>query len=160
MRKTITITLAVLISFMVLESAQASPEHWTEVTRFTGSTDQNTIYFTCSHNEWRLNWTYTPNAQYPTLAGFACTIKDNESLTIDSIYQTGNETTSGLTYMHNKPGTFYLTIGVANLVDYTIIIEQDLDSIPEYPVGLLFAMLTIAIGIATATRHRARPRAP
>jgi len=159
MRKTTTLTLAVLISLMALGVSRASPEQWTEATRFTGSADQNTAYFTCNHNEWRLNWTYTPSPQYPTLAGFACTIKDNESLTVDSIIQSGNESTSGLTYIHNKPGTFYLTIGVANLVDYTIIIEQDLNSVPEFPVGLLFAMLIIAIVIATAIKRRARFKA-
>jgi len=159
MRKTITIMLTVLISLILLEVVRASPEQWTEVTRFTGSTDQNTAYFVCNHNEWRVNWTYTPNPEYPTAAGFACTIKDNVSLTIDSIYQSGNETTFGLTYLHNKAGTFYLTIGVANLVDYTIIIEQDLDSIPEYPIGLLFAMLTIALVPLAVLKHRARLRA-
>jgi hypothetical protein len=131
----------------------ASPANWTETTRFTGSVSQDTDYFTCTHAEWRINWTYTPNPDYPQFAGFILATKDNQTRLVSYIYQSGNDTTSGLTYVHNKIGQFYLAISATNLIDYTIIIEQDLDSIPEFPLGPAFVLLTATLFIAVLARR-------
>ena len=85
----------------------------------------------------------------PTSAGFALYVYPrNDNVSIASILQMGNTTTSGTTYIHNQQGEFYLRFGVANLENYTVVIEQDTASVPEF--SLMFLMLMIAIGIVTA----------
>jgi hypothetical protein len=133
--------------------ALASPANWLEVIRFTGPTTQDTDYFTCTHAEWRLNWSYNPDPSYPQYAGFAFATKNNLSQTVNSVYQSGNQTTSGLTYVHDEIGQFYLSISTANLLDYTIIVEQDIDSIPEFPLGSVFALLAATLVIAILARR-------
>jgi hypothetical protein len=65
---------------------------------------------------------------------------------VTTIYETGNATTEGASYIHGERGTFYLAISAANLAEYTIIIQQDIDSIPEAQ-GLI---AILAIGCAGA----------
>ena len=56
--------------------------------------------------------------------------------------------TSGVSNIHNNTGTFYMKINVLNTEEYSIIVEEDLHSIPEFPMSsmiLLFAVLTATI---------------
>lgn len=154
-RNSIIVFACALAVLSLCSQAYASPSNWTEVTRFTGSATQDTDYFVVIHSEWRINWTYTPNPAYPTMADFGITAKDNTSSLVTSIFETGNTTTTGITYVHNWQGTFYLSISVANLQSYTIIIQQDLDSIPEYTNLTLLASLGLA-GLALIISKRTR----
>ena len=51
---------------------------------------------------------------------------------------------SGISYIHNNSGTFYMRINVTNAQGYTIIVEQDLDSIPEFPSFLILPLVLMA----------------
>ena len=42
---------------------------------------------------------------------------------VSTIYESGNATTEGTSYIHNKQGTFYLAISVANIPGYVVVIE-------------------------------------
>jgi len=136
----------------------ATPENWSEVVRFTRSgTDQyTTAYFTCSHAEWRIRWSYVPDPSYPQYTAFSIfTYPQGESaMYIDFIYKTGGSDTSGTSYIHSKQGTFYSKIGVSSTQSYTIIIEQDLDSIPEFPLFLILPLFMISTLLAVIVYRR------
>ena len=127
----------------VPDIAYATPSDWSEVTRFTGSaTDMYTTdYFTCDHVEWRIRWEYVPT-EY-TVFNVVTYPQGEDALYIDFIYKTGSEDTNGISYIHNKQGTFYMKINVANTESYTIIIEQDLESIPEFQSFFILSLFIV-----------------
>ncbi|MFC1487317.1 nitrous oxide reductase family maturation protein NosD [Thermoproteota archaeon] len=134
--------IMVLFCFCVLVStsgvAFASSENWVEVTRFTGSGTEllKTDYFTCNQTEWRIRWEYIPDLQYPNLISFSVYTYpimegDRGPTYANVINKVGIENTSGTSYIHDYPGTFYMYINNVGTESYTIIVEQNLDSIPE-----------------------------
>ena len=58
----------------------------------------------------------------------------------------GEYGTNGTEYIHDKNGTFHLEI-ISTAQSYTLIIEQNLESIPEFPswAPMLIVLLIIAI---------------
>ena len=58
--------------------------------------------------------------------------------------KTGTKDTSGTSYIHEYPGTFHMRINVGATESYTIIVEQDLDSIPEFPSWLVIPIFLAA----------------
>jgi len=51
----------------------------------------------------------------------------------------------GVSYIHNLKGTFYMEI-ITNAENYTIIVEQDITSIPEFaPATLAIVLITVSI---------------
>jgi len=152
----VSILSFVLLSFLLCSNL-AGAVSWVEVTRFTGSGDYITDYFTCNHAEWRLDWNYTPAPSYPTLASFAIYIyPKNENVSIFSVLQTGNTTTSGTTYAHDQQGEFYLKFLAANLQSYAVIISQDVDSVPEFSPIVLLLMFAAGIVVAMILGKKAR----
>lgn len=131
---------------------------WVQVTQFSGSASETTDYFTVSHAEWRVDWTYTPDPTYPQYASFYLDIyNQNQSEWPASIDQLGNTTTNGTTYVHNLSGTFYCDISVSSVTGYTITIEQDVNSVPEYPAFfLILALLTVLFITFAAFRKRSK----
>jgi len=64
---------------------------------------------------------------------------------------------SGVSYIHNQKGTFYMEI-ITNAENYTIIIEQDTDSIPEFtPFALIVALITVSV-LAVALSKKVEKR--
>ena len=118
-------------------------EDWNEVARFTGSGTTN--YFTCEHAEWRIRWEYKPEI-FHFLFGVYVYEQGEDVFFIEAITKSGNEQPNGVTYIHDQKGTFYLDITTANIDKFTIIIEQDLNSIPEFPSwAILPLVLTITL---------------
>lgn len=146
-----------LLFWAILAASPVWASTWTQVTRFTGSTSQTTDYFTVSHAEWRVNWTYTPDPQYPQYAGFYLNVyNQNKSEWPVAIIQSGNTTTQGTTYVHNLQGTFYCEITITSITGYTITIEQDLTSVPEYGnVAFILAMLPVSLVVLFVVRKKA-----
>jgi len=159
MEKKKTFTLAVLTIIIAMSMATSSVKavDWVEVVRFTGG--GTTDYFTCDHVEWRITWEYTPDKNYPSLAVFnVVTYREGaDVMFIDYIFKTGDSDTSGVSYIHNKDGTFYMKINVANAESYTIIVEQDLNSIPEFtPVALIIGLMTVSASAVVLSKKRRR----
>ena len=138
----------------------ASSNNWSEVTRFSGSGTEHytTDYFNCEHVEWRIRWEYVPHPAFPLLALFnVYTYPQGEDvLYIDDIIKTGANDINGTSYIHNNDGTFYSKINVALTESYTIIIEQDLNSIPEFPSWIILPALLVASIFALVFRKRLR----
>ena len=64
--------------------------------------------------------------------------------TIDEIISILETDTSGILNIHDKTGVFYMSIIYANLESYKVIIEQDLNSIPEFPSSLILPLFVVA----------------
>jgi hypothetical protein len=60
----------------------------------------------------------------------------------------GNTTTEGTEHIISLPGTFYLKIEILEVEHYTIVIEQNVESVPEFSSMVL--VLVFATGIAAA----------
>jgi len=143
------LTSLFFLSFFTSGIVFASSSSWIEVTRFTGSGTEHytTDYFTCEHVEWRIRWEYLPHPSLSILALFNVYTypQGEDTLYIDSIIKIGADDTNGTSYIHNNGGTFYSKINVATTESYTIIIEQDLNSIPEFPSWIILPLFLIAI---------------
>lgn len=140
--------------------ASATPPNWSEVVRFTGSTSEHytTDYFTCNHVEWRIRWEYVPDPSYSNFTRFMVFTypQGEDTLFIDSIYKAGASDTEGISYLHNNKGTFYMEINVLYTQSYTIIVEQDLDSIPEFPSLIILPLFMFASLLAVLVYRRKR----
>jgi len=150
---------------------QPGPGNWVEVTRFTkesvpstwwGDPSGNTEYFNCDYVEWRIRWEYTPHPAVPQYASLYVEVyekkedviwrgflrAEGKSVLIDVIREYGTSETSGVSYIHNQTGRFYMLISGSNIEDFVIIVEKDTDSIPEFPSWIilpLFLIATIAV---------------
>jgi hypothetical protein len=159
---------------------QPGQENWVEVTSFTkesvpstwwGDPSGNTDYFNCTRVEWRIRWEYTPHPAVPQYASFYVEvyekkedviwrgelIHEGESVLVDVFEEFGMSETSGVSYIHNQTGRFYLSIRASNIEDFTIIVEQDIESIPEFPswAPLLIALVAV-VAMTFVYRHKLR----
>ena len=66
--------------------------------------------------------------------------EETYSVTVGSIIKSGTEETNGILYINGFNGTFYMDI-VSNADSYIIIIEENLDSIPEFPSWTILPLL-------------------
>jgi hypothetical protein len=151
--------LIILLSSSIVLTSAAS---WSEVVQYTGSAGQDTPYFSCGHVEWRIRWSWQLGSQGST-GGIVAYVYDNQSDLVTTIAPWIDGARSGVTYIHNHEGTFYLSISTTNVASYTFTIEQDTDSVPEFsPVVLLLLAIGLPIAVMTAAKlgHlRSRARA-
>ena len=149
---------AFLLFLLYSNVALVASASWVEVTRFSDLGDYTSDYFSCSHVIWRINWNYTPSSNDPTLAGFGVIVyRQDGNVSIASIMQLGNTTTEGTKDLVSLPGTFYLRIQIANLEHYTVVVEQDMESVPEFSSMVLLLLFVTGILVAmTLARRQAR----
>ena len=128
----------------------SSPENWVEVTRFNENSQFLTTKFTIEYEEWRIKWKYESNPEIseeqPALYVY---VWDQEypDTYFETILKKGTNETSGTLYIHNRPGTFSLGV-IRTVKSFTLIIEQNIESIPEFPswtILLLFLINTLSV---------------
>lgn len=138
----------------------AGPESWSEVVRFTGAGEgqpRTTPDFTIEYADWRIIWNYTYESA--STAGFVVSTytQGPSGDLVSFIFCIGGSPAGGIGYVNNKTGTFYMEIAAGEAVtSYTIIIEQDLDSIPESPSPLMALSLAMAASLLAVTINRKR----
>jgi hypothetical protein len=78
-------------------------------------------------------------------------------LTVGSVIKSGTEETSGIIYINDINGTFVMDI-VSNADSYVIIIEENLEDIPEFPSGapMLLALIASAVFLAVYRKRLAK----
>ncbi len=145
------IALLICLSLLISTSGIvfATSSNWVEVTRFTeDGTKFSTDFFTIDNVEWRIRWEYEPQPEvpeeHPTFYVYVYA-QESPGTYFETILQKGTEETNGTLYIHDRNGTFFLTI-IRAVQSFTLIIEQDLTSIPEFPSWIilpLFLMLTV-----------------
>lgn len=99
---------------------------WETVTTITGSADKTSNTFSISVQEWRLQWSYTPDPDFPSLTFFGVLVyPEGEGATyVDSFYVNGSTQTSGTEYIHEGMNSYHLEILDANIPSYTITVQQ------------------------------------
>ncbi len=136
-------------------------DNWVEVTRFMGTKGFTTDAFVCDHIEWRIRWEFDPGhwhfADLHTLQ--VTTYKEGESSKyFNQISEPPNGNLNGVELL-NQSGTFYLEISSGLIDSYTIIVEENIDSIPEFPSWIilpLFATLTLIMVLVRKRVMRTR----
>ena len=121
-------------------------DNWVEVTRFIGTNGFTTDTFTCDHAEWRIRWEFDPGhwhfADLHTL--HVTTYKEGEStISFNQIIEPPGGNRQGVELL-NQSGTFYLEIGSGLIDSYTIIVEENIDSIPEFSSWVVLPLFLIA----------------
>lgn len=159
-RATLALLLCFSISLFTVTSGIvfASSDNWSEVTRFTD--DKGTMFttdpFTIDHVEWRIRWEYEPQPgvpdEHPALHVYVYP-QESPGTWFESITKRGTEETNGTLYIHDKNGTFHLVI-INAVQNYTLIVEQDLDSIPEFPSWIVLPLTMTATLIAVVLKRR------
>jgi len=117
--------------------------NWVEVTRFICTKGFTTDVFVCDHFEWRIRWEYDPGHwHFPDLHTFqVITYPEGSSLIIvDMISGTPGVSQNGTNYIHENPGKFYMKISAGIMESYTIIVEQNIESIPEFPSWIIMTL--------------------
>ena len=140
--------------------AFASSQNWVEVTRFTGGVGVvPTTAFTIEHVKWRIRWEYYAVNPHPALSLFDFRVFEDESE--EPIYDApsswATNSTNGTGTLHfSKTGTFFIDC-ISSCDTYTIIIEQDLESIPEFPAWIILPLLitaTLVIMVCKQKLHK------
>jgi hypothetical protein len=131
-------------------NSNPAQENWSEVARFTEDSKFLQKAFTIEHVEWRIRWEYEPDPEiseeHPALYVYVWD-KEFPDTYFETILKKGTNETSGTLYIHNRKGTFFLGV-IRTVTSFTLIIEQDLTSIPEFPswtILLLFLIATLTI---------------
>jgi len=141
--------LSLLISISFCNDAFASSENWVEVTTLTGVGGiGSTKTFTVEHVDWRILWEIEPGdgserKSFLVYIFPATGIKGSEQW-FESIQHFGVEETTGILNIYNHSGSFYMDV-LASIDSYKMIIEQNIDSIPEFPSWTL--LVTGLLGV-------------
>ncbi len=157
--------IAVLFSLFLLGSMAtvvfATSGKWVEVIRFEGNESTQTESFTCDHVEWRIRWEYVPSFQPTDSIFFSVFTYPREegvrgSMYVNSIIEIGSEKRSGTSYVHDYQSTFFMIINVIGTENYTIIVEQDIGSIPEFSPWIILPLFVTATLVVTLARKKLR----
>lgn len=146
-----SVVSSLMLCFLVstfIPDAFASSGNWVEVTRFTGSESSQTEQFTCDHVDWRIRWDYTPRSY----TVFTLITYDDTGIVVDHVhrvyeFRVSAAETSGTSNIYNMNGTFYMSINTVDVSDFTVIVEQNVDSIPEFPSIVILPFLIMGTSI-------------
>lgn len=96
-------------------------------------------------------WHYTPRPLTVEAAQFNLSVytQYEDEMPVESITKVGDEETSGVIPIQGRPSTFYLKISAANTEYYTVTVEENITSIPEFPsltaIRLAFTISLVAL---------------
>jgi len=152
-RKTSSI-LVLFSCFLLLWSVPsivfASSDNWVEVTTFTGSAGgvHSTSRFAVDYVDWRIRWEVTPGNDSERGTSFdAYVYPSSGGPQIEEMHHAiGTEKTTGIKNIYNHRGIFYIVVVTTNIADVKLIIEQNIESIPEFPSWIILPLvLTITL---------------
>ena len=135
----------------------ASSGNWVEVTSFSGAGPRfsNTTSFTIDHVEWRIKWEYVKADELLTAFFFNIIHQDTDEI-IGNYTNSGKlNITEGILNITDFEGEFFLSIGT-NSRSHSIIVEQNLDSIPELQSWIIlpiFLTTTLVVVIYSKKLH-------
>ena len=153
------ILIALLFCFCLLISTSgvvfASSGNWVEVARFTGMGRLETDSFDCTHVDWRIRWSFNHSIELgplgPPLA-FTLQVYTVSGERVESFMATSQ--TSG-TLNYNRTGSFWLSINEMYVDNWSVIVEQNIDSIPEFPSWTPFLpIILVSIMVVIVIRDK------
>lgn len=140
MKKSILITILLLfliIAFIQLQCAKA--EHWVEVVRYEGTSAVfMTAPFTCNYSEWRIRYESNVETHFPMIIPgvYILNITTYPQGEVENSTNYINKISVGPTQgqyyyqlIKDHPGTFYMNISTGYSDNYSIIVEQNIDSV-------------------------------
>jgi len=168
MKTSLLFLCVMLISFVATTMtahslALAETANWSEVATFTGvgsSETHNTTYFTIDHPEWQIRWMLSADPNHSAYAGFFVFVypQGETNSYVGTIYSIGGSPTNGTAPIHNLTGSFYMSVraGILGILNYTLIVEQDLNSVPEFPPSTILPLALTTALLVTITLAYAR----
>jgi hypothetical protein len=150
-------------TIIVEQNTNSSPKlenNWVEVSKFSGdgaffgSTLPANELFNVSHSDWRIKWEYEIYIQNLTAFFFDVKLAGTNQ-TVAGYSNSGQlNIQKGILNITEYTGEFYLYVGT-NAKSYTITVEENIDSIPEFPsMTILFAGLSLITLISIIYRHK------
>ena len=158
-----TSSIVVLFScFLLLGSVPsivfAFSDNWVEVTTFTGSGGvHSTSHFAVDYVDWRIRWEVTPVSDSERGTSFdAYVYPSSGGPYVEVLHHTiGTEKTTGIKNIYNHRGIFYIVVVTTNIANVKLIIEQNIESIPEFPSWTpLLVTLVAVLFVAVVYRKR------
>ena len=137
--------LAAVVLVVASWSPLAQAENWQPVITITGSGEQTSSEFHIKGSEWRIRWSYTPNAQYPSLTVFSFFVYPHGETAayVDSVVLP--DESSGVLNIHEGPRLYYVRVVAGNTPGYTLVVEYDADS--EVSDSTLAVIIGLTLGI-------------
>ncbi|MFA5364123.1 MAG: hypothetical protein WC325_02960 [Candidatus Bathyarchaeia archaeon] len=150
--------LSTLVMFSTLCVVFAESPNWSVVTSFSGGNGIiTTDEFICHNVEWRIRWSFSPRTDNPEFTSFQVYVYSTESKSyFASIKKSGTEETSGSLIVANHTGTFYLEIIASIGNSYSITIEKNLNSIPEFASWMIVPLCLTASLVVVGFRKKIR----
>ena len=132
----------------------ASSDNWVEVTRFTGSGGvHSTSHFTVDYADWRIRWEVNLSDGSETASFNAYVYPETSEPAIEEMHHTiGTENTTGIKNIYNHKGSFYIVVVTTNIADVKLIIEQNIESIPEFPSWTILPLILAVTISATVLK--------
>jgi len=129
----------------------ASSENWVEVENWdgNGSLFGYSSPFDINHIEWRIRWEYTPMSPVGSQNDLIFSVVPEENK-IDGNFNSSQGIASvnrpseqnGTLHFNNSSGRFYLHFA-PGYIYWKIIIEENVDSIPEFPSWAVLPILLV-----------------
>ena len=152
-----------LVLLMAVSLAKA--ETWVEVGSWTGGGGLTTTgYFTITHEEWRIRYNMILSSDAECRMDV---YEDGEEESFAMMYGWHNNsegtikvtryTAEHFPNIHSSIGVFHIDTVLFGVGSYSIIVEQDVDTIPEFtPIALilvLIAVSTLLVAVSKKFRH-------
>jgi hypothetical protein len=144
----LSLILCFLVSAFSVSVAFASSSNWVEVVTFHNIVGfWATSRFNVFHDDWRIKWEIYPSngSESPSLK--VLVYHDMGHQGIENISSLTTHETTGILNIYNASGKFFLAFWATNTNSSSIlIIEQNTDSIPEFPSWTIIPLvLTITL---------------
>jgi hypothetical protein len=144
----LSLILCFLVSAFSVSVAFASSSNWVEVVTFHNIVGfWATSRFNVFHDDWRIKWEIYPSngSESPSLK--VLVYHDMGHQGIENISSLTTHETTGILNIYNASGKFFLAFWATNTNSSSIlIIEQNTDSIPEFPSWIiLLLVLTVTL---------------
>jgi len=91
-----------------------------------GVADKTSPPFKVTTEEWLIDWSYTPDPEYPDFAvfGFFIYPRGETGMYVESVAVSGGDTTKGSTYSYAGAGEYYLKVHCGNVTKWKVIISS------------------------------------
>ena len=114
--------------------------------------------FTVDYVDWRILWEIEPGNHSERKSFLVYIYPATGGQWIEQIEHYGTEETTGIMNLYNRSGSFYMTV-LASIDSYTMIIEHNIDSIPEFPSWtVMLVMLSVLVVAVAIYKRKLRPQ--